>query len=68
MTMILNLLALNIVAGKKVSAQIVLLHNAGMAPKDIAKILNKTQSHVNTVLSEARKSKEANKDSADNNV
>ena len=64
MTMMLKLLALNIIVGKKVNEQMVLLHNVGMTPAEIAKILNKTSHNVSATLHKARKSKkEVSKDS-----
>lgn len=69
MSLMLKLLALNIVSGKQVNEQISLLHNAGITPKDIAEILGKTQQHVNTTLYKMRKSKkETDKNSTTINV
>ncbi len=55
--MIIRLLALNHMKGKEVGEQIVFLNSLGIANKDIAEILGKTQNTVNATLSQARKKK-----------
>jgi len=54
---VIKLLALNQIKGKDVGEQIVLLSNIGIANKDIADILQKSQNTVNATLSQNRKKK-----------
>lgn len=54
---IIKLLALNQIKGKDVGEQIVLLSNIGIANKDIAEILDKSQNTVNATLSQKRRKK-----------
>ncbi len=54
---VIKLLALNQIKGKDVGEQIVLLSNIGIANKDIADILHKSQNTVNATLSQRRRKK-----------
>jgi len=54
---VIKLLALNQIKGKDVGEQIVLLSNIGIANKDIAEILHKSQNTVNATLSQYRRKK-----------
>lgn len=54
---IIKLLAMNQIKGKDVGEQIVLLSKIGIANKDIANILNKSQNTVNATLSQNRRKK-----------
>ena len=55
MSTLLKLLALNAVTDKSLNEQITLLHNAGMTPAEIAKILNKTSNHIRVALHTIKK-------------
>jgi len=55
--MIIKLLALNHIKGKEVGEQILFLSKLGIANKDIAEILDKSQNTVNVTLSQHRKKK-----------
>jgi orotate phosphoribosyltransferase-like protein len=54
---IIKLLALNQIKGKDVGDQILFLRNLGIANKDIAEMLEKSQNTVNATLSQHRKKK-----------
>lgn len=54
---IIKLLATDVVKGKEVREQILLLSNLGISNKSIAEILNKTQNTVNATLSQHRRIK-----------
>lgn len=53
--LIVRLLALSRVAGKKQSDQVVLLSEVGFEPKEIAQVLGKDSHSVRAVLSSARR-------------
>ncbi len=55
--MIIKLLALNQIKGKEIGEQILFLSTLGIANKDIAEILNKSQNTVNATLSQHRRKK-----------
>jgi len=52
---IIKLLAMNQIKGKEIGEQIVLLSKLGIANKDVADILGKSQNTVNATLSQHRK-------------
>ena len=54
---IIKLLALNQIKGKEVGEQIIFLSKFGIANKDIAEMLEKSQNTVNVTLSQHRKKK-----------
>jgi len=58
---IIKLLAMNQIKGKEVGEQIVLLSKLGIANKDVADILGKSQNTVNATLSQHRKKKDDDK-------
>lgn len=59
---IIRLLALNQIKGKDVGEQILFLSKLGVANKDIAEILDKSQNTVNATLSQHRKKKHGKED------
>ena len=54
---IIKILAINQLKGKEVGEQITFLNSIGIANKEIASILNKSQNTVNATLSQQRKKK-----------
>ncbi|MCH8915858.1 MAG: hypothetical protein IIA82_08470 [Thaumarchaeota archaeon] len=54
---IIKLLAMNQIKGKEIGEQIVLLSKLGIANKDVANILGKSQNTVNVTLSQYRRKK-----------
>jgi hypothetical protein len=54
---IIRLLALNQIKGKDVGEQIIFLSKLGIANKDIADLLDKSQNTVNATLSQKRRKK-----------
>lgn len=55
--MIIKLLAMNQIKGKDVGEQIIFLSKLGIANKDVADMLEKSQNTVNATLSQYRKKK-----------
>ena len=60
--MIIKLLAINQIKGKEIGEQIVFLNGFGIANKDIASILGKSQNTVNATLSQHRRKKDDKKE------
>ena len=50
LTMIIRLLALDVVKGRSLNEQIELLHNAGMSASEIAAALGKTSNNIRVQL------------------
>ncbi len=55
---LIRLTAYNVTEGKELVEQVKLLDSLGIAPKDIAAVLNKTQNNINVTLHRIKKANE----------